>query len=789
MWPNRAVLAAIGMVAGTTAAFSLVTIGRAKDAFIAGTLAGQYVGARDVLGALGGADLVLGLLAAIAVGWLVWLEMRYRAGTRLLVGATPPEGWVLLTILVAWFGHAYLGRGILLGGDTATHVTRFLEVSRGLDQGRLALWTNYQYGGAPLLWFTGPLTYVVGGLLAFVLRDAVMTLKILLFGLTLASGWLFHAFLRRLGLRVMPSVVGAVAFAGSFAHLHMFLYRGVAPQAFTIAFLVMLFLSADGLMRGVGSRWSNMSIFGLATAASIVNHQPHALFAAAYLAVFGAVALLTGFWRWSGLRILLVAGVLGAVASLIAVVPILAEADWVMIEPDEAALRLRLPTPERLRKLLLWGNSSVAWGSDYWAYLGLGPIAFAVAGAAALVSGRVRRGPALPALACLAVSLVLYNPVVRDIMFVLFFVALLAAIGADWLQDRVAAFSGLAGRGPVLLVSIALLDLASTAVQPVTRTDKTFLIDAGRRLEQLAPNERVMQVTTGPGGVLVADTGPNGIAAGYDAMVQRVAGNHNMGATRLHNILFATTKLVQAELSAVGALSATTRAMLGMLNATRIICSTASVNGCPATYPGTQHDTVLGRFLQLEAAPALFSQRLAALPMVAGLDKPALWATDYLGPGKLPRVVAVEDAIAAFVGLEAPDFKARRAAVIALHGVPPVQSDGPAQAGWDAALQDYEVGLDRVTMRVAANGPGWVQLAHPWFPSTRVTMNGERVVPLRGALNLIVLPVSAGSTVIELRDGWTTVRLLSSLASLAGLAAILAFAIVLGLKDRARRPL
>jgi len=317
---------------------------RAALLTIAASLHGRPISAAGLAGTLGAADIVLMALAAMAGAALLWVELRHRACSTLLATATDTEAFTLLTILVAWFGHSYLSPGVLLGGDTGTHISRFLEVRRGLDAGALPLWTNYQYAGAPLLWFTGPLTYVAGGVVAFVVRDAVVATKILLFVLHILSGWAYFALLRRLGIRTIPATVVAAGFAGSFAHLHLFLFRGVIPQAFTIVFLILLFYSADGLLRGKGPRWVNGLVFSLATAATIVNHQPHALFAAVYLALFGGLALLTGFWRRQEVPALLAAGALGVLASAVAVVPILFEADWVMIQPEGALFRLHLPT-------------------------------------------------------------------------------------------------------------------------------------------------------------------------------------------------------------------------------------------------------------------------------------------------------------------------------------------------------------------------------------------------------------------------------------------------------------
>jgi len=616
--PNQTTLLAIAVAATTTAAVSLTTLNHLKDAVITTSLRGLPLSFTELAGTLGMADAVLIALATAAMAMLLWLELRHRACSRLLATASDTEAFALLTILVAWFGHSYLSPGVLLGGDTGTHVSRFLEVKRGLDAGLLPQWTNYQYAGAPLLWFTGPLTYVVGGSIAFVVRDALAATKIMLFVLHVLSGWAYLALLRRLGIRTIPAMVAAAGFAGSFAHLHLFLFRGVIPQAFTIIFLVLLFYSADGLLRGKGARWVNGLVFSLATAAMIVNHQPHALFAAAYLSLFGGVALLSGFWHRQGIPMLIAAGVLGVIASTIAVVPVLVEADWVMIQPEGALFGLHLPTMARLLNLVLWRNTRTTWGIDYWAYLGLGLIVFGVAGIVGLVRRRLRAeagGAALPACACLALCLILYNPVVRDVMFVLFFLGLLAALGLDWLLD----YPIFAKRGLLLATLVAIADLASTSVQPVTRTDKGFMIEAGRLLERTAPNQRVVQIGIAPNGEMDADIGPNASPLSYYATVQRIAGNHNMAATRIHNFLAVTAKQAEADLRTSGILSSETKEFLALFNVGRVICNTALANGCPTSVGGSMDDAVLGRFIAMPTMPAVFSQRLVALTIPPGL--------------------------------------------------------------------------------------------------------------------------------------------------------------------------
>jgi hypothetical protein len=89
-----------------------------------------------------------------------------------------------------------------------------------------------------------------------------------------------------------------------------------------------------------------------------------------------------------------------------------------------------------------------------------------------------------------ALSLTLYAPVVRDIIFVAFFIGIFAAIGMDGLFSLANPESRL----PLLVFVALLLDAASTSVQPLARSDKQHFIAAGEYLASVAPNERVIVI-------------------------------------------------------------------------------------------------------------------------------------------------------------------------------------------------------------------------------------------------------------------------------------------------------
>ncbi len=748
---------------------------------------GRPVGWHVLWASLGPVDAVLAALCAAALVFLIYLEISRRVFSRFLVSATPAQSFALLTIVVAWLGQAYLFPGVLLGGDSGSHVARFLEVREGLEAGSLPQWTNFDYLGSPLLGFTGPLIYVVGGALDLLVRDPVATAKILLFATHLAAGWVFYALLLRLNIARVAALLAAVGFAGSFAALHLFLYRGVFPQAFTILFLVLIFYAAEGIMRAGAGLWRDWLIFALAVGGMIVNHQPHALFAALYLGLYGGMSLALGRWDWKQLGALTTAGIVGVGISLVAVVPVVAESSWVMIDPEGGLFHFHLPTWQRLLDLVLWRDYRTTWGIDYWAYLGIVLIGLALAGGFAAWRGRLGHDRRLLALAIapgVAVSFFVYNPVVRDIIFILFFTGILAGLGFEWLAQA----SRSASRLPLLVAAALVLDVASTSIQPVARSDKAFLIEAGRYLAQNAPEERFAEIDLARDGSIQADIGPDSGPLSAYAMVQRVAGHHNMAATRVHNFAETAVEMAASDLRRDGRVGEKALSLLRLLNVSRIICISPAAMGCPDGFVQARPEGPLGRVIPIaDSGPVIFSQSLVALAPPARLDKPMLWAGDFEGHTPTPQISGIEDFLDRYLRDAGIAWASHQAASLPVRDVP-AESPAPAEnSPWQAALDAYRVSLQTVSLRITTSGQGYAQLSHPWYPGTQVRLNAKAITPLQGAFDLMVVPLEPGINDIEIGPVTTPVRRYSALASAASLVIAGLFAALLAFIERRRR--
>jgi hypothetical protein len=755
-----------------SAALSLYTVTHIQNRAIALAATGQSLAPGQFAGVFGPPDYTLAATAFCVFLLLLIAEWRLNAFSKLLRTATPIQNFWILTIIGAWLGHSYLFPGLLLGGDTGSHIARFLEIRVGLQQGVLPSWSNYQYLGSPLLEFTGPLTYIIGGILDLAIKDPVCTTKALLFVSHLASGWLFYALLRRFGIVPPGSLVGAIGFSSSFAILNLFLYRGVFPQAFTILFLILLFYAAEGLMRDVKHQARDRLIFTVSTAGIIINHQPHGFFAGAYLGLFTVASLLIGRWPWRRLPTLIGAGTMGVVMSLVALVPMITEADRVMISPELGIYHFRIPTLNRLALLVVWQNTRMPGGTEWWAYLGIVFVALALFGACCAMVPPTRRAHgklALVTFLCLLLSFTLYTPVVRDIIFVTFFAGIFAAIG----MERLLNLGKPESRLPLLVFVALLVDAASTSVQPLARTDKQYFITAGEYLASAAPNDRVIEAVINRDGSFGFDIGPNATPLSYYTTIPRVAGYHNLAATHVHNFAETIVKMAEQDLRNDGHLASGTEILLGILNASRIVCFGSAANGCPKSFMTAISEGPLGDVVQVpNAAPVLFSDKIVSLMPSAELEKPLLWNENYYTPGADPAVTAVERFLRRYLstaGIDPATHTASALPVRALPSSPLFEAAGHGSS--KRVVTGYSVSLEKVALRVESDAPGYVQVSYPWYPETEVLINGKKIVPLRGALDLMVLPLQQGTNEIEIRPATNPLRL--------GLAALSCFALLI----------
>jgi hypothetical protein len=759
-----------------TVLFSLLVVDPLKYRIIDGLSTGQSLEEAVLAGISNCALRLGGSSAVIAALSFMLLRLEWRQGLlSLALQKLPDRHFYLLGLSVLlWLTHSYLFPGHILGGDAGSHIVRLVHFGSSLQEGKVPFWNNYFYMGSPFLQFYPPLFCWLGGGLYALTNSADWATKSLLLTLHAASGIFFFSFLRVLGIGRLAALLGAIGYAGAWAHGQLIWYQGVLPQALTMALLPAAFLLAELLLRSdqpYDWKWTG---FALVSAAMLTAHQPHGVASAIYLAVYVLCRSLMEHWGWRRLLAIASAGFLGTLTALFVIVPYWMEQGDVMASAGNGLFHLRPPDIQYFRHLLVWRNTSTTHGAETAAYVGLSIFLLACV-AVASVRGWRRDGLmhkwTLLMLAALLISMAWRGALVRDILYTLFFLSALAASGAQRLLDHFQNNRSL----PAVLLMAVFIDLGATAVQPLPRTDKVFLDAAGAYLAKNAANERVMLTTTQQTntmpGAITADIGPSGSPIQYHP-VQTVSGPHNHTATHVHNLAATILKRAERELRQTHTLSPATRSLLAILNVSRIVNHSGHGMGLPESYAGSVEEPTLGRVIPVpEATPVLFAPRLIEIVPPAGLEKPLVWGNHYQDP-MTDQAIHLLDFIEQVRETMALVPEKKMAAQIPVQELP---ADFPASNENHPAgrirLVSYRVTRDSVEFVVSAGSHGFLQLAHPWYPLLQVRHNGTLVTPLKSTLGLLVVPALPGLNSIEIEPRRSPLRIAFGGLGLGGLVA------------------
>ena len=353
-------------------------------------------------------------------------------------------------------------------------------------------------------------------------------------------------------------------------------------------------------------------------------------------------------------------------------------------------------------------------------------------------------------LAFLGMSLVLRGQLARDIIYTLFFISALAGLGADWLIARFPQWPRLA----LALLGIILLDLAPTAVQPVARSDKKFLDEAGIYLANHSPNQRVMLTSTRAsdlqGGRLSADMGPNASPLQYYP-VQTASGPHNHAATVVHNYASASIKWAEKDLNTTGRLSENSATLLGLFNISRIVNDTGRGMGFPPSYSDARiEEPYLGQVIPVpNPTPVIFAPQLAKLLPPPGVERPMLWSENFL-PQADAQALATLRFLSEFIDVMHPQLMSSSASRIPVLELPegyrPDEGESATHAPHNVLqLHDYQVTTDQVSLKLDVQESGYLEFSHPWYPTIAVYKDDQRIKAIRSTINLIVVPIEAGT--------------------------------------------
>ena len=705
--------------------------------------------------------LVVLFVAGLLVCAVILVEWRTAGLSEAIMSAGLAQ-WIIFLAALFWFGHAYLMPGHLLMGDFGNHIALVALRLRALREGFDPYWNNFQFLGQPVPEFYSPTTFWPITLIGLAVHDPTLATKIFLLLVHIGSGCAAYALAREYGLRRGSAWFSGLIYAGSFAHLHLILYRGTVPNALSIAILPLAFLFLHQCLTrdrpGLGAT------FGLAvmSASLLMNYAPFGVAAGLFMVIYVAGMLLSETARWQRLPQLVGAAVAAVALSAWVLMPaMLASRENAAIALDHV-LYLGLPSAEVLNHLFVWRAWRTNYGHDSSAYLGV--IAVALAGFGLWHSvqwARIKMPSGQRRLAWLMVllgliSLVLHGDFLRGIIFTLLFLAILAGIGAEAVLARFAAYRS----APALLAGLLLLDLGPTAVQPLARTDLSQIDAAGAYLAQPAQVGRTLEGTVDNGRFEATTGGGADLLQLYPA--EFVVGGYLQLAGPAQNFAELAAELVGDDLRSRKELSSEALGLLCQLRVRRVVAVNRASMGLPSDIPARE-DGPLGRVI----APAcpydvVFSASTAAVGHQA-FDAHAVLETASARM-HLDLASGVADCLLVSDPIQ-----------VAVNGR--AHADARPVVG-RFVVSRYQVTPDRVHVALVSDRPGFVRLPQGWYRQQVVSVNGNPRQTFPDVMGLIVVPVAAGSSVIEVSPGVTPGQAVGRALSLATALALAAVFVV-----------
>ena len=735
-------------------------------------------------------DGVLAGLFLLSAAALFYGEARRRALTGFLQDcfASPRRTFWLLMASLLVCGRFYLARGELSwGGDASHHLAHSWLAARAIADGQVPIWTFFIGTGSPVFQTYGFAFFYVAGLLDRVLGDLSLTLKLVMFAAHLLSGLGMYHLAAGLCRSRAGGFIAGLAYALCFWHTQHVLLMGRLPLSLFYAVLPWAFYGIEEVVDS--PRRMRAALLGGASLALLAfTHPGYGAFA---MTLAGCYAL-GRMWSCRGRSdrgAILGAGLLlfglGIAFGSYMNVGLYFERAYTGMH--DFAMDLSSVSDPTWQHLLGWSNmrfwlippDPYHW---YGGYLGISLCVLALAGGVVLLRRRDSRFAAC--WVCLILSLLVVAayrlppisslPLIhsfnasRYLLFLSFFLALAAGLGAHLLLERVPAATRGSRWCTVLILAIGV-DLFPTTFQqpylgrgylPTGWNADTFAepAKAAASFEERGelPSYRAHWIAEGvypfKRRASMLREGATPIAESFHPGELRTLGTFTAPFTD-----WATRVLPKMDsLQPLGDHPGGEALMDGLrLLDTRFVLATSNARRT-------------GFSFAMEHTPLVVSARLA------GFDEGAV---DRAG-------------LAARFGEDLDEREARMLWIILGTGLHPgsgfscerilvrgLEGDQDLGTTPTARVLAHRVDHQGVEMRVAVSARCFARLAYGYWPWLEVTVDGVPVRPMETAGRFLAVPLEAGEHVIAIRARLSPLR--KGLLSLAGVCLAGALALVI----------
>jgi hypothetical protein len=736
-------------------------------------------------------DVAIGLTIPLSFLLVVFCEARYQTTSRLL-GRAAQEPALLMSLLgfaALVITRYYLNDGSVFMGDAQTHMIRSSMVAEHLRNGTVPAWSNYWYGGFPLLEYYAPLYQVLTAVLTLVFGDIQVATKFILWSSHVASFFAMYLFLRQVTRSELGPFVGAVAYGLCAHRVHIILYKGDLQLSLVFLLYPLILLTIERFFSSRTRARRSFLVLTLLTAALILNHQAYAFFGLVFACVWLVVRTLT--WQTDvRTRIRSFAFVIAgfAAATLLCafmLVPFMLE--WSYVRGGGGMpFHLLIPNPRgpiAFLRMFAW----TLMGDDVnIGYYGISIGVFALIGAV-FALGR-RSSPAIALFAGALISILMirnlghYN--IKNINFFMFFLCALAGWAPAAIVEMLSRLERFRGANPSFLfrrvsaaaLGLLALDLGATTFHDVFLDGEDYKEPMYARIRALDGNYRVIErqvLRHVPGedprahfeehrlGMVTAFS-PISSPLGWfhEAAGEPFAYNVEM-VKRAHRDLH-DRRLSEPSLDG-----------LYLMGVRYLLFRDRFAFFVPEIAPSSEYASD-GEIVTLaRASPLIASARLESPGSAPGYAADnAIERREYFDPETYDYDPALYESavlpLVAYMGIDRKTATARALLADSADFAAAPQPDAPRQL----AIERFEVTLETATIDYELDAEAFGRLSFTWFPYLDVRVDDEPIPFHPSAMGSILVRLPAGAHTISVRGVASPLRKQTFAFSLAVLVGI-----------------
>lgn len=737
----------------------------------------------NLTGILSPLDYVLISALVIALIGLVSFEVFRNVLSRFFLKLTGDSKQLTLFLLFLSIlcARYYLNPGHVFMGDAESLGIRGWMVSEHLQDLQWPVWSNYWYGGFPLLHYYAPLYFVVIAVFSLALNDFHLATKLVLWLTHIGSIFTMFYFLREATRNVSGALVGSLSYGIVFYRTNLILYQGDLNLCLVWLLYPLLFLLIERYLNHRLSLRRNFLLFSFVTAGLILTHHAYAFFGLVFAAVYLLVRVLT--WekaqrakaRAFGFFTLSAVG--GFLISAFSLLPFILEHEDVRGLPRLPFYQLLLSAPSlgRLSVMLRWSPTGRWEGIE--AYVGISVFVFCILSIIYLVRNKGSIG-----LALFISGLVAYCTLkggsqytTKNMNFVIFFMAALtgyAPLAVDFFFQRSAVCERLRNRWGrfvemklvLVLMGAILLDLGPTTFQN-TFIDKYYDLQETMyaKIRDIDSNYRAIErrmIRYDPSKGLGENFEPGrlGIISAYSPM-HTPLGRLNEASAKSISYNSEMIKKLHLDLNQES-ISDLSLKGLYLMGVKFLVFRDRHHYFPPPLRPAADY-SISDLILELKhTRPVLFSTKVLEVKDVPDyeaenvIERRGYFDIDMLDY-KMPYYRRVVAPLIERMNIDLPGGTAD-CLIVRDSNLPPSAAGNPHDV--DVQIRHFAVTINTVEIRYAASGSGYGRLAFSYFPYLDVRLDGKKTKFFRDAMHCIVTPLPAGEHVISIHGRASPLR-------------------------------